>query len=179
MTDQNPTLRYDLAGFNHKATCLMLTKRALPQGFNKWRLGFYGSLLFAAAALPVAMSRGYDIASPIYMFFVISITALMLCLAFKRQARLWKTVSTSPFRSGPTTLTLSDAGLTIANAASTTTIYWSHIVDVIKGKNGILILAGALDYFAIPANAFQSPEEQDAVLKTLRDRIMSAKGAVT
>ncbi len=82
----------------------------------------------------------------------------------------------APARTGMTTLTVDDEGMTFTTDSSRSTIFWSGIVDIIEGKDGLLVLPGDIEFIPIPSKAFTNEAEQQAMLTDLRARLAKATG---
>ncbi|MCV2864785.1 YcxB family protein [Defluviimonas sp. WL0075] len=177
MSQPERSFSFTLDGYDHQATCGQLTRRLMPWGLRHAGLLFVVILAIGLLGAHLAVRLGYR--SRGFEFFVIFGAAYLFLLAAlrRRRERLWQAVADAPTRSGAIALTTSEDGITLASATSRSTVFWPGIIDIIPGKDGLLIMIGAMDYIPIPSRAFRDPTDQQDTLSELRAQLVASRGA--
>lgn len=176
MTGTETKLSYSLSGYDYADVCRTLTRRLLPAYYSYAFVILLVIIFILTFALSLAFRHGYPLLGKYNWLFFAALLPGWLALFRRRQKLAWDAVANAPNRRGTTNVTVDDEGVTFSAEGGRTTLFWSGIVDVIEGKDGLLVLPGDMEFFPIPAKAFTNAAEKEAVLADLKTRLARAKG---
>lgn len=176
MTDLR--LTYDLAGYDNRAACAVTRRRVLPGYMRNAVLLYLVFVVVLYLALIALQASGLELPRSLGLFAIVAVfggAGLMMWIAVRKQARLWRAVDQGKLRQGPTELLADRDGLTISTPLVRTVLDWRAVLDVIPGRDGLLILVGELEFFSVPASAFTDEAGRAAVMEQLRAYVAAAR----
>ncbi len=171
MTTAPLRLSYDLAGYDNKAACAVTRKRVLPGYMRNGMLIYLMFVIVLYVTMLVLQRQAPALArysAPLLLLVLFGGAGLMLWTGLRARARMWRAVDQGRLRQGPTELLADSDGLTISTPLVRTTVDWRAVLDVIPGRDGLLILVGEMEFFSVPASAFADDAAQTAVMQQLR-----------
>lgn len=174
MAENSISLSIDQSQFNHRAANAPMRKRLFPVVMPVKRLllavvvfGYIGAAL---------LNRKYDTGADNWIGFLILGTLIVyLFLSLFQFRKIWKSVAATPSRLGIQTVTLDAEKMSLRHPGFSAEIHWSHVVDVIDGRDGLLVLIGAMEAQPIPASAIPSDMTQATLKKQIGDWIEQAR----
>lgn len=165
-----------VSGLNHAGICTRLRRRHQPW-LMRW--GFLVAvfayfvvlivLMFAAALMGLRAQEWVT-----YVPFGLFVFAILALLRWRR-SHVWDSVRNAPVRQAPQRFDLTPEGLRIQAQFLDSLLKWPAILDVIDDPEGLLLLTGQMEYIAIPAQAFDSPETLQEAKAACKDWIAAAR----
>ena len=174
MTKDVITLSIDQSNFDHSASTAPMRKRLFPIIIPLKRI-LLAAFLFGYIGA-IMLNQKYDTGAYNWMAHSgFGALILYVILTIFQRKKIWQSVADTPSRSGIQTVTLDAEKMSLRHPGFHAEIYWSHVVDVIDGKDGLLVLIGALEAQPIPANAIPTSMTQAELKKQILDWISLAQ----
>lgn len=171
MEDMTVTARMD--GVDLKAAYRLVAKRH----FSLWHrhgIGIIcGVFLIFLVSLIVAHRLGHRM--PGWVFYVLGAVffAGIIALGRANQRRVWTALK--PGGEDRHRFTLGEEGLRVSCDAGHSFTHWHAFSEVIDTPVGLLLLTGPLQPVVIPASAFATPAEREALRSRAADLIARAR----
>lgn len=173
-TPSDIVLRARLADYDYSALCRPLFRRLMP-AFAP--LAWLAAALFLLGILlPGWLDRAYGTGHRIWPGLLLAAgVALYVGLLFYRGRLSWRAMREAPLRQGISTIVLGDEGVDIRSTGTRTFIEWFVLVDVVEGRDGLLLLTGDMEALPVPAHAIPEGMTQDALKAHIAARIEAAR----
>jgi len=167
-------LSIDQSKYNHRASVASMRKRLFPI-LTPVKRGLIAVAIFGYPAA-IYFNRKYQTGAYNWIAYLAlgALVIYYIMLRFQIQ-KTWRSVANTPSRLGMQAVTLDAEKMSLRHPGFHAEIYWSHVVDVIDGRDGLLVLIGALEAQPIPANAIPTDMTQDELKKQILDWIEQAR----
>ncbi len=167
-------LTADLSQYNHKAACRRIASKMLP--YHRHIIWGALALFILAYFVTAYLNVRYDTdAYNVIAFIAFLALAAVLVWALLRRRRIWQTTQEAPSRQGKTSLILDSEGMQVKNPGMHLSYKWTHIVDVIDGPDGLLVLTSGTEFLPIPGHAVPEGTDIDKIKTQIKVWIASAK----
>ena len=165
------------AAFNHRQACIFLRRRIYGPVLDQANI--YIILAFIAVFLAfTVIQRMPSLSLPDWIQWGALVGFLLALYVVKqmKQTRMAAAGGAVQTPSGPSDYEVSAEGLKISTSEGHTVAHWTAIHEVVSTPQGLLLLVAAMQYFAIPADAFENAAEQEKTADRIRGLILDAKG---
>ena len=161
--------------FNHRQACTFLRRRIYGPALDQANI--YIILAFIAVFLAfTVIQRTPSLSVPDWIQWGALVGFLLTLYAVKqmKQTRMTSAGGAMLVSTGASEYEFSPEGLRISTPDGHTLAHWGAIREVVSTPQGLMLLVAAMQYFAIPAEAFNSPAEQEKMADQIRALIKDA-----
>lgn len=164
----------DQTKFDHRATIAPMRKRLFPFLLTAKRLLIVFAIFGYLGA--IFLNRKYETGAYNWIAFSAIGALILYYILLRVQVRKgWRSIANTPIRLGEQSVTLDAEKMSMRHPGCYTEIYWTHVVDVIDGRDGLLVLIGDLESYPIPKNAIPPDMTQAELKRQIADWIKHAR----
>ncbi len=176
MAEKTILLSVDQSNYNYRAAVGPMRKRLFPVVTRVQPVLFLSAILLyiVIVAADVNAKFGPSVANSLALLSLGGLVAYVI-LSFYRVRKSWAAIANAPCRSGIQKMALDSEKMSLSHPGVKSEIYWSHVVDVIDGRDGLLVLIGKLEGYPIPASAIPKGMTQVELKKQIADWIAQSR----
>lgn len=168
--------RFNLSKHNDKKAETALRRRLLP--FWWAFILIDASMFLALYVVAVWLFQEFGIGALVFIVGLIIFRQIAVMGMKLYQSRIIALARRStPVRHGERTVSFSHEMIQIEHAGFSQTLRWSHALDVIDTKAGLLIVYGGMDALVIPSDAMPEGQSQTDLKVQIESWIGAAKSA--
>ncbi|MEP5759849.1 MAG: YcxB family protein [Litoreibacter sp.] len=165
--------RFDLKNHDDKKTETALRRRLLPYwwAFILVDIAMFIGLYVAA----VWLFQWYGIGALVFIVgLIIFRQTVVLGMKVFQNRTIAAARRDAPIRQGDRIVSFNEDRIQIEHPGFTQSLFWSHALDVISTKNGLLIVYGGMDAISIPATAMPEGQSQAELKSRIENWIRTA-----
>jgi hypothetical protein len=162
--------------FNHRQACTFLRRRIYGPLLDQ--LNFYIILAFIVVFLAFSViQRTPSVSLPDWIQWAALAGFLLVLYAIRQMKQTRMAAAGGPVQqtTGQSAYEVSAEGLKIITPEGHTFARWHAIREIISTPQGLMLLVAAMQYFAIPSEAFDTRAEQDQMADQIRTLIKDEK----
>lgn len=133
-------------------------------------------MLISGYGLAVFLNRRFD-TDAYNAFALLSLigAGMLILIPVVLRTRIYQAKRAAAIRNGETTITLDDEGMHVEHSGVRQVHFWTHVMDVIDGPDGLLVLMHSMEYQPIPSHDLPQGMEKNQLKAQINEWISKSR----